>query len=761
MSLKTRDRVKETTVTNGFGPYVLAGASSGLYQTFLKAGYETGDICRVTIEHRNRVQWVVAIGTYDAATNAVTLTEILSSSANGAAVNFGAGIKDVFVTLPASTLETVENFQVAISALETAMGAHTHAIEDIDGLEDALASVGNTHNHSIAQVTGLQAALDAKAGLNNPIFTGTPTAPTAAPGTNTTQIANTAFVADALASFTGGALLNSPALTGTPTAPTAAPGTNTTQIATTGFVVAAIAALIGAAPGALDTLDELAAALGDDANFASTVTTSLAGKGGLANDNTWTGQNTFAAGTITASKPFTISQTWNAAGVTFAAIDVAITETAANASSRFLRLTRGGTQMFGVTRSGVIESKALDGPWLLLIDGNLAGKGWGISNFMPSAGGGRGGPSFSGTVMTIGGFAIGTAQNGNFVVSDADTFMIRDAANTLGLRNGVNAQAFRIYNTFTDASNYERAFFRWATNVFEIGAEAAGTGTKRLLRIVGPSLASAESVGALEITQTWNTTGAPTAIKLNVTNTASNAASLLMDLQVGGTTQFKVAPNGTVTAGSIVINTGSSSISRPSGGIIFNNVVGIRNDSTTGLLCSTSSVLGFASDVTFWVGSSAARAGFFYDGLGEIGLRDGSQAQKFNVYNKHASASDYHRIQITSTRATLSNVSGASVTATGLIPDGAIVVGVTTKVTTALGTGNGTTGYQVGDGSDPDRWGAITGTAAGTSSDNRDWTATTVQAFTSAQDVGDRSRASPASETGGASAARESCRFGW
>lgn len=72
--------------------------------------------------------------------------------------------------------------------------------------------------------------------------------------------------------------LASPDLTGVPTAPTAAPGTNTTQISTTAFVTAAISALIAAAPGALDTLDELAAALGDDANFASTITTALAGK---------------------------------------------------------------------------------------------------------------------------------------------------------------------------------------------------------------------------------------------------------------------------------------------------------------------------------------------------------------------------------------------------------------------------------------------------------------------------------------------------
>lgn len=65
--------------------------------------------------------------------------------------------------------------------------------------------------------------------------------------------------------------LDSPALTGTPTAPTAAAGTNTTQIATTAFVAAAVAALVDSAPETLNTLEELAAALGDDPNFSATV----------------------------------------------------------------------------------------------------------------------------------------------------------------------------------------------------------------------------------------------------------------------------------------------------------------------------------------------------------------------------------------------------------------------------------------------------------------------------------------------------------
>lgn len=166
---------------------------------------------------------------------------------------------------------------------------------------------------------------------NSPALTGTPTAPTTAQTANNTQIATTAFVKSALAALVNGspaaldtlqelanALGNdphfsttvvnaiadvktdvanklnahasildahpqyapkaSPAFTGTPTAPTAASGTNDTQLATTAFVKAAVAALVNGSPAALDTLQELAKALGNDPNFSTTVLNALAGK---------------------------------------------------------------------------------------------------------------------------------------------------------------------------------------------------------------------------------------------------------------------------------------------------------------------------------------------------------------------------------------------------------------------------------------------------------------------------------------------------
>jgi hypothetical protein len=76
----------------------------------------------------------------------------------------------------------------------------------------------------------------------------------------------------------GFASLASPTFTGTPAAPTASAATNTTQVATTAFVVGEVANLVDSSPSALNTLNELAAALGDDANFSTTVTNSIATK---------------------------------------------------------------------------------------------------------------------------------------------------------------------------------------------------------------------------------------------------------------------------------------------------------------------------------------------------------------------------------------------------------------------------------------------------------------------------------------------------
>ncbi|EIA5956212.1 hypothetical protein K7N96_000002 [Salmonella enterica] len=175
--------------------------------------------------------------------------DITFKSLDTANITFG---DVVFINPPAS--ESV----VGVSRFATA--------EEVgEGLDPAIA----------VSAKRLKGELDKKANLDSPNLTGTPTAPTTAESDNSQKIATTAFIKQVLLAY---AKLASPNFTGKPTAPTADHSSNDTQIATTAFVRAAIAALVDSSPGALDTLNELAAAIGNDPNFATTVMNALAGK---------------------------------------------------------------------------------------------------------------------------------------------------------------------------------------------------------------------------------------------------------------------------------------------------------------------------------------------------------------------------------------------------------------------------------------------------------------------------------------------------
>ena len=104
--------------------------------------------------------------------------------------------------------------------------------------------------------------------------------------------------------------------------------------------------------------------------------------------------------------------------------------------------------------------------------------------------------------------------------------------------------------------------------------------------------------------------------------------------------------------------------------------------------------------------------------------------------SEHYMSFDYGELYTVESATTeKTDVSGASVTWTSAIPAGADVLGVLTRVTTAIGETNSTTGYQVGDGSDVDIWGDITGVADGTTSDPTDFTDTGRHLYTSATNI--------------------------
>jgi hypothetical protein len=150
-------------------------------------------------------------------------------------------------------------------------------------------------------------------------------------------------------------------------------------------------------------------------------------------------------GTITASTPLLdLSQTWNNAAVQFTGIKTNITNTASLATSYVMDLQVGGVSQFNVNAFGAI---------------------------------GAPGGFFGGLVRV-------TSNTGDISIGSAnDVRLYRDAANTFGQRNGTNPQAFNVYNTYTDASNYEVGYASWAANVFRIGTTYTGTGVNRTLSL--------------------------------------------------------------------------------------------------------------------------------------------------------------------------------------------------------------------------------------------------------------------------------------
>ena len=162
-----------------------------------------------------------------------------------------------------------------------------------------------------------------------------------------------------------------------------------------------------------------------------------------------------------------LAGTWNTTGNPIA-MRIAISNTASGATSKFLSLLAGAsgtTEILAIDKTGRIIGDGAS-PYLELSQANGSRLQYGSFNYF-----------FAGGSSTI-----GMGANGLSLIGTLGTAIVQtDAANTLALRNGTNAQAFNIYNTYTSGSVYERGFMRWVSNVLEIGTEHVG-GTLRTLR---------------------------------------------------------------------------------------------------------------------------------------------------------------------------------------------------------------------------------------------------------------------------------------
>ena len=325
VTIKTGDRilVKNQTTASENGIYIVASngaptraadynavgeVSSGDF-IFVKGGtvnantgwIQTADVATVGTSDISFTQFSGA-GTYTAGSG-LTLTGTAFSIEDGAITSAkiaDGAIVDADVNISAAIAQS------KISGLTSDLAAKapianptfTGTVSGITKSMVGLGSVDNTSDAGKPVSTATQTALDLKAPLANPTFTGT------VAGITKTMVGlgnvdNTSDASKPVSTATQTALdakapLASPALTGTPTAPTASAGTNTTQVATTAFVGTAVANLVASAPSTLDTLNELATALGNDASFSTTVTTNLGLKAPKA-DPTFTGTVTVSS----------------------------------------------------------------------------------------------------------------------------------------------------------------------------------------------------------------------------------------------------------------------------------------------------------------------------------------------------------------------------------------------------------------------------------------------------------------------------------
>jgi len=259
-----------------------------------------------------------------------------------------------------------------------------------------------------------------------------------------------------------------------------------------------------------------------------------------------------------ATSAHSITQTYNTSGQP-AAFDINITNTASSASSTYATFRTGATNGFRFVISSAFLQFGGGGNNTGIGAANSAGTGSATGTsirYLGSAGGNTGYDhhfsAVAGRDSTSGTLGIINATGTFNPASGTSIFALLNIVSTINQTGGANGIASSISNapTLTAAADY-----RFITST---------QGRIRLSDTYGSGSGSL-AYGLLDLTQTLNTSGAPTIIKLNVTDTASDAATLLMDLQVGGTSQFSVSKIGTAVHNGVVRLKGYTVATLPAG----------------------------------------------------------------------------------------------------------------------------------------------------------------------------------------------------
>lgn len=183
--------------------------------------------------------------------------------------------------------------------------------------------------------------------------------------------------------------------------------------------------------------------------------------------------------------------------------------------------------------------------------------------------------------------------------------------------------------------------------------------------ISGYSLTGANAQSLIDLSGTWNTTGTPTALKLNVTDTASNASSLLMDLQVGGVSRINVSKNGDVRlpGGSLIVGGVGSAISYASSALTI--LPSGQSKVSVDTVAFNVSNLNIS-----WTSNTTAQAidlTLARDAANTLAQRNGVNAQTKRLYGTFTDASNYRRLAMAMTTGGVASIApeGAGTGASG------------------------------------------------------------------------------------------------
>jgi hypothetical protein len=287
-------------------------------------------------------------------------------------------------------------------------------------------------------------------------------------------------------------------------------------------------------------------------------------------DTTLAGSGSLAGSVLSAT------QTWNTTGAP-TALKLNVTNTASGAAALLMDLQVGGVSQFKVSKAGIATQMmsqfgtSASGAKIFSMTTtpsvqNNAGTNLSFYNSTINAAASAGAFAFTGEPMiqTSGtAYAVtipqyftptsGTATYAAFAITGNVTQTGGANGITRGIFINPNLSTVVDYRAVDLANNSGYGIYQSGASALNYFAGNTGIGTTASatdrLMIADTTLAGSGSLAGsvLSATQTWNTTGAPTALKLNVTNTASGAATLLMDLQVGGVSQFKVSKAGYTT----------------------------------------------------------------------------------------------------------------------------------------------------------------------------------------------------------------------